>query len=134
MLVSSVSQRCRYALYMTVYFVISLPKVPYIHRIYIFLAWPTLFVSKHQKHSITSDKLDLARGTEISSSSTKKGKYTASTGHTHLCVSVLALISFQHGCKGVVQSPTWASRQGCERVCVRMYLCIGGWLREDMRV
>jgi hypothetical protein len=30
-----------YAPYMTVYFVISLPKIPYIHRIYMVLANPT---------------------------------------------------------------------------------------------
>jgi hypothetical protein len=36
-----VGQNRIYALYMTVYLVISLPKIPYIHRIYMVLANPT---------------------------------------------------------------------------------------------
>jgi hypothetical protein len=36
-----VGQNCIYTPYMTVYLVISLPKVPYIHRIYMVLANPT---------------------------------------------------------------------------------------------
>jgi hypothetical protein len=49
--ISRVSQNCIYwvgqnriyAPYMTVYLVISLPKIPYIHRIYIWI-WPTLCI------------------------------------------------------------------------------------------
>jgi hypothetical protein len=39
----SVGQNRIYAPYMTVYLVISLPKIPYIHRIYIWI-WPTLCI------------------------------------------------------------------------------------------
>jgi hypothetical protein len=38
---SRVGQNRIYAPYMTVYLVISLPKVPYIHRVYMVLANPT---------------------------------------------------------------------------------------------
>ena len=39
-----VGQNCIYTPYMTVYLVISLPKIPYIHRIYMVLANPTYMV------------------------------------------------------------------------------------------
>jgi len=43
-----VGQNCTFTPYMTVYLVISLPKIPYIHRIYIYILyiwfWPTLQV------------------------------------------------------------------------------------------
>jgi len=42
-LIFRVCQNCMYALYMTVYLVISLPKIPYIHRIYMVLANSTHF-------------------------------------------------------------------------------------------
>ena len=38
-----VGQNRIYTPYLTVYLVISLPKIPYIHRIYIWF-WPTLYV------------------------------------------------------------------------------------------
>ena len=38
---SRVGQNRIYTPYMTVYFVISLPKVPYVHRIYMVLANPS---------------------------------------------------------------------------------------------
>jgi len=41
MRISRVGQDRIYAPYMTVYFVISLPEIPYIHRIYMVLANPT---------------------------------------------------------------------------------------------
>jgi hypothetical protein len=41
--VYKVGQSRIYTPYMTVYLVISLPKIPYIHRIYIWF-WPTLFI------------------------------------------------------------------------------------------
>ena len=43
--ISRVGQNCIYTPYMTVYVVIPLPKIPYIHRIYMVLANPTY---KHQ--------------------------------------------------------------------------------------
>jgi hypothetical protein len=45
---SRVGQNCIYALYMTVYLVISLPKVPYIHRIYKW-SWPALLMREESK-------------------------------------------------------------------------------------
>jgi hypothetical protein len=41
MLITRVGQNRIYTPYMTVYLVISLPKIPYIHRIYMVLANPT---------------------------------------------------------------------------------------------
>ena len=38
-----VGQNCTFTPYMTVYLVISLPKIPYKHRIYMVLANPTSF-------------------------------------------------------------------------------------------
>ena len=40
-----VGQNRMYTPFMTVYLVISLPKIPYIHRIYIWF-WPTLLMVK----------------------------------------------------------------------------------------
>jgi hypothetical protein len=42
-IVCKVGQNRIYAQYMTVYFVISLPKIPFMHRIYIWF-WPSLIV------------------------------------------------------------------------------------------
>jgi hypothetical protein len=41
---SRVGQNRIYTPYMTVYLVTSLPKIPYVHRIYIWF-WPTLVIS-----------------------------------------------------------------------------------------
>jgi len=41
LLIHRVGQHCLYTPYITVYLVIALPKIPYIHRVYIWF-WPTL--------------------------------------------------------------------------------------------
>ena len=45
-----VGQNRIYTPYMTVYFVISLPRIPYIHRIYMVLANPTYVPENSKKH------------------------------------------------------------------------------------
>ena len=47
-----VGQNRIYTPYMTVYLVTSLPKIPYIHRIYMVLANPTHHASPHPFHSV----------------------------------------------------------------------------------
>jgi len=44
--ISRVGQNHIYTPYMTVYLVISLPKIPYIHRVYMVLANPTYFICR----------------------------------------------------------------------------------------
>jgi len=57
-----VGQNCIYAPYMTVYLVISLPKIPYIHRIYMVLANP-----RHVQQRKTSSQIVLASPGRFSS-------------------------------------------------------------------
>jgi hypothetical protein len=52
-----------YTPYMTVYLVISLPKIPYTHRIYMVLANPTYMVLANHTHMcITGVKMSLCTG------------------------------------------------------------------------
>jgi hypothetical protein len=52
---SRVGQDCIYTPYMTVYLVISLPKIPYVHRIYMVLANP-IHVPRNDKRTLTQSR------------------------------------------------------------------------------
>jgi len=72
---------------MTVYLVIFLPKVPYIHRIYIYIQfWPTLHINVHNNVLICESTSLHASGIAvlISYSSSSSLQHTTSTNRPHL--------------------------------------------------
>jgi len=77
-----VGQNRIYTPYMTVYLMISLPKIPYIHRIYMVLANPT-----HLSHFTIAATLLLVR---------QRGAFVTSNLCTHTVCRMCALHVFKH--------------------------------------